>query len=136
MRPRIHHYEDIIMIDHASLGASDLARSIEFYSACLETLGYTLQHQDAGQAIYGANGHWGFALYPAAPDAQVVGSRTHIAFSAPSQEATRAFYETALARGASKLREPGLRPDINDAYFGMMIQDPDAHSIEVVHWIR
>jgi len=124
------------MIDHASIGASDLARSIDFYSACLQTLGYTLQHRDAGQAIYGADGHWGFALYPAAPDAPLVGSRTHIAFTAPSQEAARAFYDTALARGATKLREPGLRPDINDAYYGMMIQDPDAHSIEVVHWIR
>lgn len=124
------------MIDHASIGASDLARSIDFYSACLETLGYTLQHRDAGQAIYGADGHWSFALYPAAPDAPLVGSRAHIAFTAPSQEAARAFYDTALARGATKLREPGLRPDINDAYYGTMIQDLDAHSIEVVHWSR
>lgn len=124
------------MIDHASIGTRDLARAIDFYSACLATLGYTLQHQDATQAIYGADGQWRFALYPADADAPLVGSRAHIAFSAPSQEATRAFYEAALARGANKLREPGLRPDINDAYYGTMIKDPDAHSIEVVHWSR
>ncbi|SFU95340.1 VOC family protein [Pseudoduganella namucuonensis] len=124
------------MIDHASIGTRDLARSTGFYTACLATLGYTLQHGDVSQSIYGADGRWSFALYPAPQDAVLAGSRAHIAFTAPSREAACAFYEAAMARGAGKLREPGPRPDINDAYYGLMIQDPDAHSIEVVHWSR
>jgi predicted lactoylglutathione lyase len=33
------------------------------------------------------------------------------------------------------LRKPGLRPDVNERYFGTMITDPDQHTIEVVHWL-
>lgn len=122
------------MIDHASIGTRDFARSIAFYKACLTPLGYTVQHEDAGQAIFGANGKWSFALYPAESGAVLAGSRAHLAFAAPSPEAARAFYDAALAGGASKLREPGLRPDVSEFYYGTMIQDPDAHTIEVVHW--
>jgi catechol 2,3-dioxygenase-like lactoylglutathione lyase family enzyme len=122
------------MIDHVSLGSSDLQRALDFYKACLEPLGYSVQHQDAGQAIFGANGKWQFALYPAQNGDALNGHRTHVAFSSPSEDATRAFHEAALERGAKTLRLPGLRPDINDQYFGTMITDPDQHVIEVVHW--
>jgi catechol 2,3-dioxygenase-like lactoylglutathione lyase family enzyme len=124
------------MIDHVSLGTSDLPRALEFYKACLEPLGYSIQHQDAGQVIFGADGAWRFAIYPSQNDDPLNGHRTHVAFASPSQDATRAFHGAALERGAATLREPGLRPDINDEYFGTMIKDPDQHVIEVVHWMR
>jgi catechol 2,3-dioxygenase-like lactoylglutathione lyase family enzyme len=54
------------MIDHVSLGTSDLPRALEFYRACLEPLGYSIQHQDAGQVIFGADGAWRFAARGAA----------------------------------------------------------------------
>ena len=122
------------MIDHVSIGTRDMARAADFYSACFAPLGYTLQHQDATQTIYGADGHWSFCLYPAQGDGALAGERTHMAIAAPSQQAARDFFDAARARGAAALREPGLRPDINERYFGTMVRDPDGHTIEVVHW--
>lgn len=122
------------MIDHVSIGSRDLAQATAFYSACFEPLGYALQRQDVTQSIYGAGGAWSFCIYPAPGDAPLAGYRTHIAISAPSQRAVRTFYERAVTRGAATLREPGLRPDVNERYYGSMILDPDGHTIEVVHW--
>jgi len=122
------------MIDHVSIGTHDLPRATQFYTACFEPLGYTLQHQDPDQVIYGADGAWNFCLYPASGDGVLAGHRSHIAVSAPSQQAVRAFFDRAASGGASTLREPGLRPDINERYYGAMISDPDGHTIEVVHW--
>ncbi|MBB3120251.1 VOC family protein [Pseudoduganella violacea] len=124
------------MIDHVSIGTRDLPRALAFYTACLEPLGYSVQHQDGGQVIFGANGHWSFAIYPAQNGDALVGHRAHVAITAPSQEAAQAFYSKAIELGASKLREPGLRPDINEKYYGTMVFDPDQHQIEVVHWSK
>jgi catechol 2,3-dioxygenase-like lactoylglutathione lyase family enzyme len=124
-----------IMIDHVSIATHDLQRATAFYMACLEPLGYSVQHQDAGQTIFGVDGQWSLAIYPAQGDAPLVGQRSHIAISAPSQLATHAFHAHAIANGASNLRTPGLRPDVNERYFGAMITDPDQHTIEVVHWL-
>lgn len=124
------------MIDHVSIGTRELARATAFYSACFAPLGYTLQHQDAGQVIYGANGAWSFCLYPAGADGALAGERSHVAIAAPSQQAAREFHAAALTLGASTVREPALRPDINAQYYGTIIKDPDGHTIEVVHWDR
>jgi catechol 2,3-dioxygenase-like lactoylglutathione lyase family enzyme len=126
--------ESIIMIDHVSIGTRELSRATAFYNACFAPLGYSVQHQDEGQVIYGANGHWSFALYPSAADAVLCGDRAHIAISAGSRQAAQGFFEAAIAGGATALREPGLRPDVNERYYGTMIKDPDGHTIEVVHW--
>jgi catechol 2,3-dioxygenase-like lactoylglutathione lyase family enzyme len=123
------------MIDHVSIGTRDLQRALDFYTACLAPLGYTVQQQDGSQAIFGANGHWGFAVYPAQDDSPLPGHRAHIAFAAPSPEAAQAFHARATELGARTLRQPGLRPDINERYYGTMITDPDQHTIEVVHWL-
>jgi len=122
------------MIDHVSIGTRELPRATNFYSACFAPLGYSVQHQDDGQTIYGANGHWSFALYPS-PQGELIGARTHVAIAAPSQQAAQGFFDAAIACGATALREPGLRPDINERYYGTMVKDPDGHTIEVVHWI-
>jgi len=122
------------MIDHVSIGTRELSRSTAFYTACFAPLGYTLQHEDATQVIYGAHGHWSFCLYPSSGDRALAGDRAHIAVSAPSRQAAQDFFDVAIANGATTLRAPGLRPDINERYFGAMVTDPDGHTIEVVHW--
>ena len=57
-----------------------------------------------------------------------------MAFSAPSRDAVIAFHEAALARGGVSAVAPGERPDISPRYFGTVLQDPDGHRIEAVHW--
>jgi catechol 2,3-dioxygenase-like lactoylglutathione lyase family enzyme len=122
------------MIDHVSIGTRDTTRSIPFYKRCLGALGYDVQHEDATQTIWGKDGAWRFALYPADEGGQVVGNRAHVAFSAPSAAALQAFHEEAVALGAQSLRAPGPRPDINPQYFGAMFKDLDGHVIEAVYW--
>lgn len=122
------------MIDHVSIGTRELARAANFYSACFAPLGYTMQHQDSGQVIYGADGAWSFCLYPATGEGALAGQRSHVAIAAPSRQAAQGFHQVASALGATTLRAPGPRPDINERYYGTMIVDPDGHTIEVVHW--
>ncbi|MFC5475901.1 VOC family protein [Paraherbaspirillum soli] len=122
------------MIDHLSIGTHQIDKSVEFYTNCLATLGYGLQHRDHTQAIFGIDGKWIFCLYPAEPGTSLLGHRSHVAFSAPSKTATAAFHQAALALGASTLREPGPRADINPEYYGTIVKDLDGHTIEVVHW--
>ena len=124
------------MIDHVSIGSHQFAASTAFYTRCFAPLGYGLVHEDGGQAIFGANGHWSFCIYPAEAGSTLPGHRSHVAIAAPSQQAAEAFYDAAMASGAATLREPGLRPDINPDYFGTMVKDLDGHTIEVVYWKR
>jgi catechol 2,3-dioxygenase-like lactoylglutathione lyase family enzyme len=124
------------MIDHISLGSHQYAKSMAFYSRCFDTLGYSVVHEDGKQAIFGANGHWSFCIYPADAGTSLLGHRSHVAVSAPSKEAANAFHDTAVALGAESLRPPGPREDINPEYYGTMVKDLDGHTIEVVCWDR
>jgi len=123
-----------MMIDHASLGTRQFDTAIDFYAAALPSLGYTLQHRNEREAAFGTPERWDFWLYPAGADDAVLGSRMHMAFSAPSRDAVIAFHEAALARGGVSAVAPGERPDISPRYFGTVLQDPDGHRIEAVHW--
>ena len=122
------------MIDHVSIGSHDLSISVPFYTRCLTPLGYTIQHRDLSQVVWGADGHWSFCIYPADKGALLTGERTHFAFSARSEIAVQAFYDEAIGQEAHSLRSPGPRPDINPQYFGTMVNDLEGHTIEVVYW--
>lgn len=124
------------MIDHVSIGTHRYAKAIAFYKDCFHTLGYAMVHEDGTQAIFGANGHWSFCVYPAEAGTALLGHRSHVAVSAPSKEAANVFHETAIGQGAKTLRTPGPRPDINPEYYGAMVTDLDGHTIEVVYWDR
>jgi catechol 2,3-dioxygenase-like lactoylglutathione lyase family enzyme len=124
------------MIDHVSIGSLQGEAAVAFYTRCFDTLGYSLQHRDATQTIFGHDGQWVFCIYPAEPGSSLVGQRSHLAFSAPSKAAAQAFFDAATALGAQPLRVPGPRPDINDQYYGAMVKDLDGHTLEVVYWDR
>ncbi|MES2070093.1 MAG: VOC family protein [Pseudomonadota bacterium] len=122
------------MIDHLSVGSHDIEKSVTFYTECFGALGYSLQHRDQTQAVFGRDGVWSFIVYPTATGAALNGERTHVAFSAASETAVQECYRIATSLGAASLREPGERPDINEKYYGAMFRDPDQHTLEVVHW--
>ena len=124
------------MIDHTSLGVGNFARAIAFYEACLKPLGYALQRTKPDEAAFGTDRHWGFFLYPAAPEKSVVGERSHVAFSAGGREAVGVFHRIAVENGGKSVRPPGPRPDIGPEYFGTVVTDPDGHTLEAVFWDR
>lgn len=122
------------MIDHLTIGSHALDAATAFYSACFKTLGVALQEKNALHAAYGKNDDWTFVVYPAEPDAALIGNRMHVAFAADSMEAVHAFYDTALANGATSLRPPGDLASVNERYYGAMCKDLDQHALEVVYW--
>ena len=58
----------------------------------------------------------------------------HFAFLAPSKKAVGAFWEEALAAGATPDGEPGPRPHYGEPYYGCFVRDLDGHKIEAMYW--
>ena len=124
------------MLDHVSLGVTDMPRARGFYDAVLLTLGYKrlFDHEDFASA-YGPEAprfeFWiGQPLDPGKPAAPCNGS--HICFQAPSRAAVEAFHKAALANGGSDGGAPGARPEYMETYYAAFAFDPDGHKIEAV----
>ena len=120
------------MLDHLSLGVTDLARAIRFYDAAFAPLGYGRQLANEREAAYGPQGAPAFWLYPVKPGESVVGAGTHIALSAATRAAVQAAHAAAIAAGGRSVRAPAERPEISDSYFGAVLLDPDGHKLELV----
>ncbi len=118
------------MLDHVSIQCADIAASASFYDAVLAPLGGQ-RIMDFGEAV-------GYGV-PPRPDfwlgAQTTGDgfrESHIAFTAPSRDAVRAFLEAARAMGAGLLHEPKLWPEYHETYYGAFVRDPDGNNVEAV----
>jgi len=118
------------MIDHVSVQCADVAASAAFYDAVLGTLGGS-RVLDFGDVV-------GFGE-PPTPDfwigPRVTGEgfrESHIAFSAPSRAAVRAFFRAAADVGAEVLHEPRVWPEYHPGYYGAFVRDPDGNNVEAV----
>ncbi|MCC7250981.1 VOC family protein [Hyphomicrobium sp.] len=123
------------MLDHIGFPVSDYERSKAFYSAALAPLGIQLlldmDLSDSG----GPGGYAGFGV--SRPQfwigtGQPLTGRLHVAFAAQDRAQVRAFYEAALAAGATDNGAPGLRLHYHANYYGAFVIDPDGHNIEAV----
>jgi catechol 2,3-dioxygenase-like lactoylglutathione lyase family enzyme len=117
------------MLDHVTIGVSDIGRSKVFYDAALGALGVArFAKEGAGFAGYGAAGKaffWiGLKMTP------IVG--VHVAFAAGDRAMVDRFYAAALAHGGRDNGAPGLRPHYHPDYYGAFVLDPDGHNIEAV----
>lgn len=126
------------MLHHLSLGVRDIERAAAFYDACLAPLGYRrvwsdLRPGENDQAVgYGVrDGEDRLALKQVlAPVPDVPGF--HLAFSADSTEAVRAFHAAALAAGGRDNGAPGPRPDYGPHYHAAFVIDPEGYRLEAV----
>ena len=57
---------------------------------------------------------------------------SHLAFTAPSRAAVRAFFDAAVATGAEVLHEPRICPEYHANYYGAFVRDPDGNNVEAV----
>lgn len=121
------------MLDHLSLGVTDLARAAAFYDPVLEALGYVRTFSQVRCVGYGAPGAKDeeFALLASAADVKP-SAGSHVAFVAPSREAVDAFHAAALRAGAADEGAPGLRPECGEGYYAAFVRDLDGHRIEAV----
>jgi len=123
------------MIDHVSVGVSDLQRSRRFYDAALGPLGLVRIVDFEGRGSdYGAMpGSLGVEFTITVEDGGLSPSRgMHLCFRAPDHAAVRAFHAAALAAGGRDGGGPGLRPHYHADYYGAFVIDPDGHRIEAV----
>ena len=121
-----------VVIDHVTVGVSDLHRSREFYRRALVPLGFA----EIGPSPAGAD-EIEFGLEEAADFAISTAYRTgapaHVAFAADRREQVDAFYAAAIEAGGQDNGAPGRRPEYSEGYYGAFVLDPDGHNIEAVH---
>lgn len=123
-----------VVLDHVSIGVSDLARGGAFYDAVLETLGYVRLFTHPRAVGYGRLGDEDeqFAILAAGGEARAPGTGCHVAFSARGPAAVDAFHAAALRAGATDEGPPGPRPLYGAGYYAAFVRDPDGYRIEAV----
>jgi catechol 2,3-dioxygenase-like lactoylglutathione lyase family enzyme len=124
------------MLDHVSLGVTDIDRGRRFYDAVLRPLGLVriVDFGESRGSDYGAAPGSPGVEFTITHEAEV---RTpipgaHICFLAPDRAAVDAFHAAALASGGRDDGAPGLRPQYHANYYGAFVLDPDGHRIEAV----
>jgi catechol 2,3-dioxygenase-like lactoylglutathione lyase family enzyme len=117
------------MLDHVTIGTSDLARAREFYDRALKPLGIDRLYAE-GQIAFGYGAAKKAFFWISARDAVMTG--VHVAFAAPDRTTVDAFHAAALAAGGRDNGAPGLRPHYHRHYYGAFVLDPDGHNIEAV----
>jgi catechol 2,3-dioxygenase-like lactoylglutathione lyase family enzyme len=118
------------MIDHVSIGVSDIARAQTFYDAALESLGYSRLSTAKTSLGYGSEQPHLWILSaprPVPPDSE---SGLHLCFIAPSRAAVDAFHQAGLAAGGKDNGAPGLRTAYGENYYAAFLIDPEGYRIE------
>lgn len=126
--------ENPSILSHVSFGTNDFERAVAFYDRVLPTLGIQRIMEHPGAVAYGKKYPEFWIQIPFDNQTATVGNGTHIGFIAPSKEAVRAFYEAAIAAGATDDGAPGGRPDYGEPYYGCYVRDLDGHKIEAAYW--
>jgi catechol 2,3-dioxygenase-like lactoylglutathione lyase family enzyme len=119
------------MIDHLTIGVSDLERSRDFYLHALAPLGFDQTSTSdvlPSEIEFGSTEKLDFAI----STDYAVGAPVHVAFAADSIEQVHAFHAAALAAGGVEHGPPGPRPHYGEGYFGAFVLDPDGHNVEAV----
>jgi len=121
------------MLDHVTLGVSDIERSKQFYDKALRPLGIERLYAEGETAAgYGANRKAFFWI--SLREASQTGS--HVAFATEDRETVDRFHQAALSAGGRDNGQPGLRPAYHENYYGAFVLDPDGHNIEAVCHLR
>ena len=120
------------MIDHISVGVSDLDRAARFYGAALAALGLSrLVSRPATIGFGKSYPEFWINLRPGM--AQVAPeSGAHVCLRARSIEEVDAFHAAALNAGGCSDGAPGLRPHDRVRYYAAFVLDPDGNRIEAV----
>ncbi|MET1028424.1 MAG: VOC family protein [Dongiaceae bacterium] len=127
------------MIDHVSIGVSDLAKARDFYDRVLGCLGY-VRSRDIDIPGQGVVGHgygkkdtgtafWIGLAEKLSPEANRRGG-THLAFAALQRADVDAFHAEAMTAGGADNGKPGLRPHYHADYYGAFVFDPDGNKLE------
>ena len=127
------------MFDHLGIVARDLKQTGAFYRVVLAPLGIVpaedhSQADGTGWIVFSDGGDESafFVVAAGRPSFwrdgdQAATSPAHVAFTAPSRAAVRAFHAAGLAAGARNNGDPGVR---RGRYYCAFLIDPDGNNIE------
>ena len=117
------------MLDHVTIGVSDMDRSIAFYDAVLKIVGIERLYAERDEfAGYGADGK---AFFWIDLKTETI-TGIHVAFMVVDRASVDRFHATALEAGGRDNDKPGLRRHYHPHYYGAFVLDPDGHNIEAV----
>jgi catechol 2,3-dioxygenase-like lactoylglutathione lyase family enzyme len=123
------------MIDHVSVGVSDLGRAARFYESALAAMGLSRLVTRPATIGFGKK-YPEFWINLRADMAKVAPeSGVHICLRAKSAGEVDAFHTAALKAGGSSDGAPGLRPHDRVRYYAAFIIDPDGNRIEAVTFL-
>jgi catechol 2,3-dioxygenase-like lactoylglutathione lyase family enzyme len=118
------------MINHVSIGVSDIAKARAFYDAVLPPLGYTRLSSGDASLGYGKESVVLWISRTKSPVKADPASGLHFCFDAPNRKSVDAFHKAALATGGRDNGKPGLRADYGDNYYAAFVIDPDGYRLE------
>ncbi|WP_216824955.1 VOC family protein [Roseovarius sp. EL26] len=121
------------LVDHLSLGASNIERAKLFYDAVLNEVGISAIAGGDGFVAYGQDRIEFLILQPFNEEIATGGNGTHVAFAAPSEEAVKAAHAAGLANGARDEGAPGPRDAYPMPVFTAFLRDPDGNKVEIIH---
>jgi len=120
------------MIDHISIGVSDLARSAIFYEAALGALGLTCVVTRPAMIGFGKTYPEVWINLRQGMPRVAPGSGSHVCLRAKTTGEVDAFHAAALAAGGASESTPALRPHDRVRYYAAFVTDPDGNRIEAV----
>ena len=121
-------------ICHMSIGTNDFDKAIAFYDDVLSTLGIARVYEHEGAISYGRGWPTFWVQKPFDGQQATVGNGVHIGFYARNKQEVHAFYQEAIANGATCDGKPGPRAEYGEPYYGCFVRDLDGHKIEASYW--
>ena len=117
-----------VIVDHVLFVVGDLAPSRRLYTAALAPLGYEELYVQEDCVSYGAEDLDDFTICQGEP----VTTAAHVAFSVEGREEVDAFFEAAIANGATILGEPGVWTQYSERYYAAFVNDLHQNNVEAV----
>lgn len=128
--------ENPSIMSHVSVGTNDFDKAVAFYDSVLATVGAkrVMDLTEFGAMAYGKAFPEFWVNKPMDEGKAQTANGVHFAFLADSKDAVHAFWDAAMAAGATGDGEPGPRPHYGQAYYGCFVKDLDGHKIEAMFW--
>jgi catechol 2,3-dioxygenase-like lactoylglutathione lyase family enzyme len=117
-----------IVVDHVLFVVSDLPASRRIYTAALAPLGIEELNEEPDCVGYGRQDLDDFSICEGSPPT----TARHVAFDAADRSRVDAFFDAALAAGASVRGEPGVWIQYSNRYYAAFVNDLHGNNVEAV----
>jgi catechol 2,3-dioxygenase-like lactoylglutathione lyase family enzyme len=128
----IENRRRIKMIDHLSVGVTDIEKATSFYTEVLGKLGTDMLAKMDSLVAFGQGRIEFIAMMPHDGNDQTSGNGVHVAFKAANAEQVDAFHKAALENGGTCDGAPGTRPYPHAEVYAAFVRDPFGNKLEAL----